>query len=73
MVCASCIQVPGTLVTIIRLFDLVVVQEIRDAAMTSPGELLDLVNANLQDVDKYALLLSGRYANHGMPGTDADV
>ena len=36
--------VPETLVRIIRAFDLVFIQEIRDAEMTSPGELLTLVN-----------------------------
>ena len=55
--------VPETLVRIIRAFDVVFIQEIRDAAMTSPGELLNLVNVGRPDDDVYALLLSPRYVS----------
>ena len=55
--------VPETLVRIIKAFDVVFIQEIRDSAMTSPGELLDLVNVGLSAEEEYALLLSPRYGN----------
>ena len=56
-------SVPQTLVRIIRAFDVVFIQEIRDAEMTSPGELLALVNVGRSLGDQYDLLLSPRYGS----------
>ena len=56
-------DVPETLVRIIRQYDLIAVQEIRDLSMTSPHALLDLVNTGLGATETYALLLSDRYGS----------
>ena len=49
--------IPETIVRIIKAFDLVFIQEIRDITMTSPGELLDLVNAGTSPGDGGYVLL----------------
>ena len=52
--------VVGVLAALIRRYDLVVVQEIRDASGTAAPALLDRVNAPLATDDAYRLLLSAR-------------
>ena len=49
-----------TLCDIIRRYDLVVVQEIRDASGTAVAALLEAVNAPLSASEEYGLLLSDR-------------
>ena len=51
-------DVIAVLSSIIRQYDLVVVQEIRDKSNTAAHELLEVINLPL--VDKYSLLLSDR-------------
>ena len=51
--------VPEVLVQVIRTFDLLLVQEIRDKSMASPETLLGLVNTGLGDIAKYASLTPG--------------
>ena len=53
-------DVVGVLAALIRRYDLVVVQEIRDASGTAAPALLGRVNAPLAPVDAYRLLLSAR-------------
>ena len=55
--------VPEVLVHVIRTFDLLLVQEIRDKSMASPETLLGLVNTGLRDGAGYRLLVSGRYGS----------
>ena len=55
--------VPAALVATLSQFDLVLVQEIRDATSESPHRLLELMNAGLAAGAEYGLLLSERYGS----------
>ncbi|XP_071788901.1 deoxyribonuclease-1-like [Asterias amurensis] len=52
------VEVVETLVKILRRYDLVLIQEIRDSAQTVIGQILDAVNSGLSD--KYEMVVSER-------------
>ena len=55
--------VPEKLARIIRAFDLLLVQEIRDSSMETPGQLLAVVNENLPATQRFAMVLSDRFGS----------